>query len=173
MPLIGDEASIDIPIWVPGSNTDLTPLAAAFITQANSALQQMERLLNRMRSQVLYVDKFTASANWKVLDQKLRIVGETWGYFQVTVQRTKTRLAVPNDGNFLPVVIGAISDTSMVPQSLAALSSTNTGRLAVGHALASGEVKLDSINSGADIQVNDIITLAGSWPLDDWLDSEV
>lgn len=173
MPLIGDSAEVDIPIWVPGEESDLTPLAAAFIMQANSVMGEIQRTLSRMRSQVLYIDKFVASANWEVQEQKLRVIGEVWGYFELTVKRTKRKLSVPDNGNFLPVVLGAIADTALVPQSLASLSSTKTGRLATAHALSSGEIKLDAINNGTDIQVNELLTLAGAWPLDEWVDSEV
>jgi hypothetical protein len=173
VPLIGEQPSVDIPLWVPNGDRDLTPLAAAFIMQANTTLVQIQRLLSRQRSMVLYTDKFQASKNWVVNDQKLRIIGETWGYLELTVQRKGARIKVPTDGNFEPIILGAISDTAMAPQSLASLSSTKTGRAAVGHVLNSGEVKLDALNSGRDILVNDIISLAGPFPLDDWIDSEV
>lgn len=173
MPLIGDSPSVDIPLWVPGSDSDLTPLAAAFIMTANTTLTQMQRVLSRMRSQVLYTDKFQAGANWIAVEQKLRIIGETWGYLELTLQRTKSKLPVPDDGNFTPVTLGAIADADLVPQSLSSLSSTKQGRAATGHVLSSGEVKLDSINNGDDIAIDEIITLAGPFPLDNWIDSEV
>jgi hypothetical protein len=183
VPLIGEQPSVDIPMSTEGCSpirgtrasvdADSGIWAAAFIMQANTTLVQIQRLLSRQRSMVLYTDKFQASKNWVVNDQKLRIIGETWGYLELTVQRKGARIKVPTDGNFEPIILGAISDTAMAPQSLASLSSTKTGRAAVGHVLNSGEVKLDALNSGRDILVNDIISLAGPFPLDDWIDSEV
>lgn len=179
MPLIGVDLtpgntdSVDIPIWVPDPNRPLTPLAAAFISQANSMLIQLQRILRRLRSQVLYEDKFEPSKDWTVVDQKLRIVGEVWAYFELTLQRKNTRFPVPPTGNFTPIILGSLNSEAVTPQSLAFLGSTKTGRLVHGHALSSGEVKLDAINSGRDIRVGDVLTLAGAWPLDNWLDSEV
>jgi hypothetical protein len=173
MPLIGDDPEVDIPLWIPGGESDLTPLRAAFVMQANSTLLQIQRALTRMRSSVLYTDKFQPGANWFVLEQKIRVVGETWAYLELTLQRRVKKYAVPSSGNFKPIILGAIGDTALVPQSLAGLSSTKQGRLCVAHVLNSGEVRLDAINSGADILVNDIITLAGAYPLDDYIDSEV
>lgn len=171
MPLIGQDD--DIPLWVPNGGTTYLPPQAPFITAQNSVLTQMKRILARMRSQVLYLDKFEPSTNWSVQDQKLRVVGEVWGYFELSIQRKTSKVTVPSDGNFQPIVLGAINDVRLCPQSLAFLGSTKTGRLAHGHVLNSGEVKLDAINSGSDISVGDVITLAGSFPLDDWQDSEV
>lgn len=173
MPLIGTDPSVDIPLWVPDDDTPLLPWQALFITSANSALTQLQRVLARQRSQVLYIDKIDAQANWSIQDQKLRVIGETWAYLQVTFKRTGSRVVVPSDGNFAPIIVGAVKDPRLVPESLAALGSTDTGRLAAGHILNSGEIKLDAINSGLDIQVGDLITLAGAYPLDTWVDSEV
>lgn len=173
MPLIGDAPNIDIPLWVPGEDSSLLPWQAPFITQANSMLAQMQRIQARMRSNVLFVDKIDAQAGWEVVVQKLAVIGETWAYLQLTLQKKTSPLEVPSDGNFIPHIVGSIKDPRLVPQSLSHLGSTDTGRLAAAHVLNSGEIKLDAINSGRDIAVGDILTLAGAYPLDDWVDSGV
>ncbi len=171
MPTIGD--ADDYHLWVPDGDSEFLPAEAPFISAQNSVLRELKRVLARMRSQVLYTDRFEANDNWSVQDQKIRIVGEVWGYFQLTIERTKSKVTVPNDGNFSPIVLGSFKDPNLVPQSLASLGSVNTGRLCSGHILNSGEVKLDAIQSGRDIEVGDILTLAGSYPLDNWQNSEV
>jgi hypothetical protein len=173
VPLIGTDLDVDIPLWVPDDDTTLTPVQALFISNANSTLTQMKRVLSRMRSQVLFIDKIEAQKNWTILDQKLRIIGETWCYLQLKIQRTGGTLAVPSNGNFVPQIVGAVTDARLVPQSEAHIGSTDTGRLAAGHILNSGEIKLDAINSGLDIHHNDVLTLCGPFPLDNWVDSEV
>lgn len=171
MPLIGEND--DIPLWVPGPSSAFLPAEAPFITAQNSVLAQMKRILRRMRSQVLYLDKFSPSTNWKVNSQKIRVVGEVWAYMELNLQRLNTRVPVPSDGNFAPITLGSINDVRLQPQALATLASSRSGRLASAHVLSSGEVLLDAINSGRDIMPNDFITLAGLYLLDDWQDSEV
>lgn len=165
---VGDDD--DIPIWVPSADTPLVPLRAWFVAHGNSVVDQIKRMQQRNRSHVLFTDKFDPGGNWTVIVSKIRVIGEVAAYLQLELQRKNSKLSVPADGNMENAIVGVVA-SGFNPESQAALSSGTGGRLAAGAILNNGQVKLTAINSGADIEVGDTISLEGYYPLDDWRDS--
>lgn len=174
---LGDRAGYttdgDVAIRVPPPHGAQYPtLLTPFERVAADYLAEMRKLLRRLRSQQLFTSAFEDTSDWTCTKQKIRVIGEVWGYGEFELTRAGGTLEVPPDGDLPSETVGTISVEAVRPQSLARLVSVNTGVLATGYALANGTVKLAALNTGQNIANGDIITLAGMWPLDDWFDSE-
>lgn len=144
-----------------------------FIDMATSMLHELQRVLARFRSLVLFQDAVEATDGWILDKSKLRVIGEAQGYLEVDFTRDGPTIVVPSNGDFDSIIVANITDERLRPQSLAFLGSANIGRLAMGYALNDGSIKLSSLNSGQNIEDGDHFSLVGGpWPMDDWLDSE-
>lgn len=172
----GYTASPNFALRVPTLADGLTLLEDHFVNQTMDVLTSIQQILRRMRDLTLFEDNHAFNPESPFADaddvtQKVRLIGENFAYMVVTVKATE-HIVVPSNGDLDTLPMGTLASDALYPRSLARLQSVNTGRLASGSVLADGTVRLDSINSGTDIYPDDILSMAGMWPLLNGFDSE-
>jgi HAMP domain-containing protein len=163
----------DIALTIPQGGTLVDGWRGPFETYAESVMDEIGRLYSRIRGMKTYTSGSLDEADgWNCNTQVIRIIGEVWAYGQFKFTRTGDEVVVPADGDLTPNVdLATITRDSILPQSEAGLWTTDTGRLASAYVLNSGNLRVDAIQSGANIETGDILTFAGMWPLDNWYDS--
>lgn len=115
----------------------------------------------------LITSGITGVGNWTVISSSRQNLGNGMAYLQVVAERKNSDLSIPDDtGN------PANSDVAALPAAWAPLtpyanlSSMGTGRMSVGFIdTASGTVRFSATVPGPDINVDDLIELAGTYML--------
>jgi hypothetical protein len=118
--------------------------------------------------QVPVATAMTAAANWTLTSGGINPLTGGWAFLNIRFQRTTSALALPTSpptGDIANTQVGTIVVPSLIPPAGAglgaALVSGSTGRLAAGAIDTSGAVSIYAVAPGADIAINDQLTLQG------------
>lgn len=153
------------PIWVPDSNTDLVPIAAPFTNLANSVSDQLDRIWNKHKSQVVHTDAITAGTGWTLTYQRVVVIAEILLQVYATWKRTGAAISVGTSGDITNQLLGSW-DSGYNTQAMQPLSSGQDGRGAFGHTTNAGQIYLDSVTGTVNIPTNALISLGGLYALD-------
>lgn len=152
-------------LTLPDENTPASPFSAMFQPMANSFLAALVRLKNQLQSMQHFTDKVSlVDSNWAITAQTITVYGENLALLHLQMQRKKTTLSVPSDGNLANPIIAKFA-AGFEPQAESGFQAGDSGRLIAGYALSDGNIKLAAVNSGKDIAVDDYITLVGNYIL--------
>lgn len=186
----------DIDLIVPGpSGTNLAPgltdaqiiayakmvtqkpssLLTPFEQYAASVLTEVQKVKDRLHSQHLFTDAVEAEDPWTLqpnTPQKVRMIGEMWGYGEISVVNNGGSIDLPPNGNLAARKIATVTNEDMRPISLARLVSARASVMAMGHIDSTGSVYLDSMTTGSRIAPGDVVWLVGMWPLHHYYDSQ-
>jgi hypothetical protein len=151
-------------LTVPDESTPAVPFSGLFTTLANSILAALVRLKNQVQSAVAYSDKISAVTGWEIQFQIITIVGETIGNIHLQLKRTGAPISVPANGDLGNQIVAQIA-AGFEARAEAHLGSGDTGRTLAGYTLGDGTIKLSSMNSGAPIATEDVLTFVGMYVL--------
>lgn len=159
-------------ITVPDEDTPAVPFSGLFTPMANSVLAALVRLKNQVQSIQSFTDKITSVPGWSIQFQLITVLGENLAQMHLQLKKTGSNLPVPTNGNMANVIVANFKP-GFEPQAECNFGAGDTGRTLAGYGLADGTIKLAAINSGADINVDDVISLVGVFILNNPVRSSI
>lgn len=151
-------------LTVPDEDTPAVPFSSLFVPMANSILEQLVLLKNRVQSMQTFDDKVSAVPGWSIQFQWVIVYGENIANLHLQLKRTGANITVPNTGNMANQIVANMK-SGFEAQGESALGPADTGRELAGYVTSDGTVKLSSSSSGYDIATNDVISLVGMFIL--------